>query len=696
MHELIERIVALQLSVDTCVCAGIGSTELAEELLSLRPARLVLLEGNPDIAAQLTEKARRWRGVEVQGLVVAPYRGAVTWYTHNLPAFDGPLDAAPLHRFFPRLGRKGEIRREAEAFADWLESLRLQPAAPGLVNVLILSLPGQEVGLLRASSPQLLDSFDAVVVNGCSDAAYAGASAMRDVLSTLQDLGFAPSELTGQDQLWPTAVAQIDRKQWKLTKLEQRVRELEATIVDQTASRDHQLALVRQALEVAERRATELYAQIQEAGEGRARAEKEAQQCQAQHVVALEAKAAAEQLAIERLSNLQVLEQRQREAERAVSERQSEFSEALQQHAAAQQLAEDRLAQLDSLARSKATLEVSVADLASRLEQASESLAAMERLAEDRLSLLDTLIAAKAAAEIAATELRDLVRQSTEEKAIAERLAHDRQAQIDVLVSAKLEAEARAAEALTRAEQLAAERFELENKLNLLGNELAQERAAHQGAEELALEFGGKLKEAMERCDARSAEVAELQRQLEQTRRQLQTERSADRRQVGDLEVQSQRVAQLEAELRDNRRALNVAVRTQALREQDLRDLQERYAAMQREQDASQELVTRLAERLSVAQRYFDQLTAEGASRAHASLVAAPVGGSARPVRARKQSKVKAIALPQTTGLAAQESTGFDAPAPTVDRAARAPAPGSETGPVRRRRGKKAVAPTTG
>jgi chromosome segregation ATPase len=157
-------------------------------------------------------------------------------------------------------------------------------------------------------------------------------------------------------------------------------------------------------------------------------------------------------------------------------------------------------------------------------------------------------------------------------------------------------------------ERIAASLASADKQIAQATAELDQERRAHEAAEALALDLGGRLKEAL-----RAHETLERESSLWRLRAEAAALPSEQARAVlCEREEEAQRLKQqvhrLETELRDARSALNSAVRTQALRENDLRELQGRYAAVQREQEASQELLTRLAERLAVAQRYFEKL----------------------------------------------------------------------------------------
>lgn len=230
MLELAEGIKAQGWVLDTCVCLGAGNGELPAALAALAPARLVLLEVAPHTAAALAEQAAAWPGAEVHPLAVAPEAGTLPWLEYNLPAFNGPLDAAPLARYFPRLRQVGSTTRPAAALAPWLATLNLAPAPTGRTHLLVLNLPGQELALLQALPAELLELFGAVALRGCTEVAYAQGSSLPAVLEFMQAKGFALAAAPSAEPLWPTAVLHLDARAQAERPLARRLRTLEDTL----------------------------------------------------------------------------------------------------------------------------------------------------------------------------------------------------------------------------------------------------------------------------------------------------------------------------------------------------------------------------------------------------------------------------------------------------------------------------------
>jgi hypothetical protein len=116
--------------------------------------------------------------------------------------------------------------------------------------------------------------------------------------------------------------------------------------------------------------------------------------------------------------------------------------------------------------------------------------------------------------------------------------------------------------------------------------------------------LNGELQEAQ----ARQAELEALR----QAHEQLQRDHEAA---VSDRQAQAKHAAEREAklkhELAEARQTASLSVKLQLLREADLRDLQSRYQAVKEQQQQQHELLTKLAQRLSVATQYFEQLSIE-------------------------------------------------------------------------------------
>jgi hypothetical protein len=116
------------------------------------------------------------------------------------------------------------------------------------------------------------------------------------------------------------------------------------------------------------------------------------------------------------------------------------------------------------------------------------------------------------------------------------------------------------------------------------------------------------LHDELREAQARQAEFDALH----QAHEQLQRDHAAE---MSGWQVHAQQAAEREAkldhELAEARQTASLSVKLQLLREADLRDLQARYREVQQQHQQQHELLTKLAQRLSLATQYFEQLSFE-------------------------------------------------------------------------------------
>jgi FkbM family methyltransferase len=206
-------------------------------------------------------------------------------------------------------------------------------------------------------------------------------------------------------------------------------------------------------------------------------------------------------------------------------------------------------------------LEHAHAEAARRHEsERNQSTHTIEQLRTEQLRMMESLRSAEATVSSRAVEIERLSRERDE----AARLAADRQraaqdaetsrALVDALQASKQRAEQQMIEAQAHAAKVL--------------DELEATRSQHQATE---------------------GELTKLRAELESTR---------------------QSNSRAEAELADTRQAMNLSVRLQTLRENDLKDLQRRYKQLRDQQRKQHELLDALAQRLTTANDYFQRLAA--------------------------------------------------------------------------------------
>lgn len=247
---------------------GAGHGASVQPLLGLQPGRLVLVEGDPEASARLRRLSGLSEAVQVHSLVLGAEPGPGLWHRYSMATLNGPLDAMPWTRDYPRLRMLSAAPVEKVAVQDVLAR-----ALEGLEGqdhkLLIVDLPGQEDELLGAVPAALLQGFDWVILQGCAHPPSAAWSPADTAVARLTGLGYAvrPTQAAA-DPIWPVATMFFDaqafrQRQWQeqLRAMEEHSRELEAEV---TAGRQRQQE-TQAALLAANERVAQLQAQHQEA-----------------------------------------------------------------------------------------------------------------------------------------------------------------------------------------------------------------------------------------------------------------------------------------------------------------------------------------------------------------------------------------------------------------------------------------------
>lgn len=538
----------------TVVHIGAGSGALLDDYAALSPRRVVLVEGDRETLGELKERAAGLSWAEVRGAVVAPQAGHVPWHRFNLAALNGPQESLGLLAFYPRLRQLGQGVVEAQAL-DGLLSAAAPEEGAGAGHVLVLDVPGQELALLASLPAEILRRFDGVVLRGCSVAAPGLQAAAHRAVELLAERCYRLIQAwTDAEPLWPVHVMAFDAAAASQERAAERLQSLE------------------QSLAQAEAVAAEQAKQVEELAAERDEARQSLAQSQAA-VATLRDQGAAARSAAEASA-------------REAAELGARLQEALctRDHLAAE-LDAARKAAADGLSAARLSAAGELADVR---QVAAAELTAIRQAAADELANLRQSIAADLAA--AGEQTVEL------------------QAQLQAVRQA-LEAEQRTGEALRR--DLADRTAERDEQSRLATGRRAQMEAAFQERDAqtgLAEERHARI-EALEKERASLvAQVADQARRLEEAtaaKTQWAAERDALNKRAGE------QAAKLNQELAEARQTASLTVKLQMLREADLRDLQQRYQTAQAQQQSQHELLSKLAQRLSLANRYFQQLSHE-------------------------------------------------------------------------------------
>jgi hypothetical protein len=276
------------------VHVGAGATAL-DDHADTRADQLVLVEGDPDTAAELLAASRqRHSTVQVISQPVAAVPGPLRWRRYNLSSLNGPLDAGPLRAVYPRLREIASLGLMAEGLSALLDRVIAAGPARG-VHVLVLDLPGQEQALLGGVEFADLARFDWVIIRGCREAPGDG---WTPVGQTRARLAQAYYDLVATDDeahvLWP----------WSLHRFDAQVRERDEVQRQLTAAhlRSRQLEGEAQVLKTqVESLMRARVAADQAAAEQVARAEQLGQVLSEERALAAELRAQVEVLTNERL-----------------------------------------------------------------------------------------------------------------------------------------------------------------------------------------------------------------------------------------------------------------------------------------------------------------------------------------------------------------------------------------------------------
>lgn len=219
MDPLFEHLRALNerpLGAIVVLGAGGGRAIDPERLAALGPKRLVLVEGDPDHAAELQRQVGGLACAEVRAQVVAAQAGPLPWRRYSVPALNGPVDATPLQGYYPRLQQTVVRELAAAALAPLLKGLGLAEHT----NVLLIDLPGQEDDLIASIPTERLYVFEVIGVRGCRETLNLSPPPVNG-LGRLQKLAYRRTLVDDRSQpLWPLTLLRFDAQRHRLQMLE--------------------------------------------------------------------------------------------------------------------------------------------------------------------------------------------------------------------------------------------------------------------------------------------------------------------------------------------------------------------------------------------------------------------------------------------------------------------------------------------
>jgi FkbM family methyltransferase len=596
---------------DTLVWAGVGHGADLPAVRKLPASRRVYLEPHPALFARLQSKTHAGSGNETL-LPLALWRDDHGHAFHRLsnPLKSSLLPPERLMERMPNLKLAGTDQVDTVGLDGLVDRLGLHDGGSSL---LILDVAGAELPVLLEASRRALGAFEGIVVRAAEDGDYAGASPLSETASLLFRLGYRVEAESAAEHalllLRDAAVwAERERIESERSSLQQQVAELSAHV--QRLSREaigldsERERLSRDATERGQRvDALTAHIQAQDA------------QLQDQAARMLELSEHATGIGGERDRFAQLAGELEQRIEALDAHIQAQDAQ-LQDQAA-------RMLELSELATEIGGARDRFAQLAGELEQRIEALTAhieaqdahLKQQAEQMLQLSEHASELGSARDRFAQEAAALtnevawLKQHGAELGSARlhhaNLAHERQLQVEALTD-NMQAQ----------------------ELRLAG---LKERAA-----ELAAESEGLARLAGER----EQQIRELQGHAARAEQLHEEERE---QQVRELQGHAARAEQLREEIFEANQAAALSLKLQAMREADLRELQERYQASLSVQERQHQMLVKLGERLSIASRYFHQM-AEG----QAELLVDATG--------ENPAKAKAKAKPRPATRAAKTS----------------------------------------
>jgi chromosome segregation ATPase len=230
LDALIEK--TLRQPVSTVIHVGAGRGASLKCYARFPDAKVLLVEGDLETSAVLRRAARSLPSVRVLANVVAPTAGRLDWYRYNLPALNGPYPADAFAHWYPKLRRINVMSVRSVALAPVIgEEVPARDSEPVGSGVLILDVPGQEAALLESIGDQLF-RFQTLIVRR-SAAPPNDTGCWEQLKARLREkcFDFSDEDASG-DPLWPSAMFYFDSRRYENEALRHQVNRLRRRVVE--------------------------------------------------------------------------------------------------------------------------------------------------------------------------------------------------------------------------------------------------------------------------------------------------------------------------------------------------------------------------------------------------------------------------------------------------------------------------------
>ncbi|MBL3589733.1 MAG: hypothetical protein JMN24_08060 [gamma proteobacterium endosymbiont of Lamellibrachia anaximandri] len=470
----------------TIVHLGAGRCSELDDYLAAKPARLLLVEADPQLAKMLQVRSIDHPQVEVINRAVAAQPGPATFCRYNIPDVGSLHRATPgLLELFPGLKMVQELQIEALDPTPLLQPLQLQVEQR---NRLIIDLPGEELTVLKAlQQADQLHYFEQLQLHCGRESLYEDSEPAAIVIQWLQDQGF--------DLLMEDDSQDPDRPRWDLKRNKLRLdhRDLKKQLVQKTKIHDEQKALlnerqvqvgkltkaldeqaqllaeykvqfekVNQAKAANEKLANELQTQVEQLTIAMEEQTKLATEYKTQLEKANQAKAEQVKLSNERQIQIEQLTKARDEQAKLATENKEQLELANQAKAGQVKLANERQAQIEQFTKARDEQAKLTAERKTQLEQANQAKAAQVKLANERHIQIEQLTKARDEQAKFATEYKTQLEKANQAKAELGELANKRQARVEQLTKARDKQEKLAAEQKAQLEKASQDKAEHE------------------------------------------------------------------------------------------------------------------------------------------------------------------------------------------------------------------------------------------
>lgn len=188
---------------------GAGAGDALPAYLAAAPARIVLVEPDPETRARLRQAAEGARGVEILAAAVSTDPGRDRLRRFAFDELNSLRAPTGLNALFPGLEARDPVPVAVQDPAALVAGL---DPARGAANALVIEAPGEALDILRAlAAAGLLDRFALLKVQAGREALYEGEEPMEAVRAFLEAEGYVTAGLNEADPDRPVLTARLDR-----------------------------------------------------------------------------------------------------------------------------------------------------------------------------------------------------------------------------------------------------------------------------------------------------------------------------------------------------------------------------------------------------------------------------------------------------------------------------------------------------